>query len=49
MTKVGLALLMSKFKFELVDKKFYNEELKLKKLDISTSADGKIELRARLR
>lgn len=49
MAKVGIAAMLAKYSFELVDKKLYNEELKLKRKEVSTTVDGCLEMKVAMR
>lgn len=49
MTKVGIAFMLSEFSFEVVDKKYFKEELKLKRQDVPTKVAEPLDIKVSLR
>lgn len=49
MAKIGISAILAKYSFELVDKKLYKNDLKLKTREVSTSAAGNVDIRVKLR
>lgn len=49
MIKIGISSMLARYSFELVDETLYNTELKFKTKEVSTTVEGNLDIRVKLR